>query len=106
MISGPLGRRLRLLARKSCRVGGAARPVPKTLRRPRDDGFRRVLLTVAPDLVELGFVLVLCVGVGFIYWPAALILFGILGVVACERRSAMSAQAALAQTKRVTERVA
>ena len=41
-----------------------------------------------PDLIELGFVLVLCVGVGFIFWPAALILFGVLGVVACERRSA------------------
>ena len=41
-----------------------------------------------PDLIELGFVLVLCTGVGFVFWPAALMLFGVLGVVACERRSA------------------
>lgn len=42
-----------------------------------------------PDLIELFFVFILCTGVGFVFWPAALILFGVLGVVACERRSAL-----------------
>ena len=49
---------------------------------------RAAWVRAVPDLVELGFVLVLCVGVGFVFWPAALMLFGVLGVVACERRSA------------------
>ena len=37
------------------------------------------------DLVEVGFVLVLLVGVWLVYPPAALILAGLSGVVVCER---------------------
>lgn len=38
-------------------------------------------------LVEVLFAAVLVAGVAFIYWPAALILGGALGVLACERAS-------------------
>lgn len=58
-----------------------------------------------PDLVELGFVLILCTGVGFVFWPAALVLFGLLGVVACERRS-VSVQAGSRPVNGRSERVA
>lgn len=54
---------------------------------------RAGLSRAVPDLVELGFVLILVTGVGAIFWPAALILFGLLGVVACERRSAVRVKA-------------
>jgi hypothetical protein len=40
------------------------------------------------DVLELGFVLVLLAGVALVSVPAALVLGGVLGVVACERRSA------------------
>lgn len=36
-------------------------------------------------LLEVLFAATLVAGVAFIYWPAALILAGVLGVVACER---------------------
>lgn len=39
------------------------------------------LITIA----ELLFVVIGLIGVAAIFWPAALILAGILGVVACER---------------------
>lgn len=39
-------------------------------------------------LLEILFALVLVTGVAFVYWPAGLILAGVLGVVACERASA------------------
>lgn len=48
-------------------------------RKPRDLSW---LLT----LLEVVFALVLCAGVWQIYHPAALILAGVLGVFACERR--------------------
>lgn len=35
--------------------------------------------------VEVVFAAVLVAGVGFVFWPAALILAGLLGIVACER---------------------
>lgn len=38
-------------------------------------------------LLEIAFAAVLVAGVAVIYWPAALILAGLLGVVACERAS-------------------
>jgi hypothetical protein len=66
---------------------------------------RVVWLRAVPDLVEFGFVLVLCVGVGFVFWPAALMLFGVLGVVACERRS-VSVQAGSKPVSGRSERVA
>jgi hypothetical protein len=40
-----------------------------------------------PNVLEVLFVMLGLVGVGAIYWPAALILGGVLGVVACERSS-------------------
>lgn len=40
------------------------------------------------DLVEAAFVLVFLVGVGLVFLPAALIVGGLLGVLACERASA------------------
>lgn len=39
-------------------------------------------------LLEVLFAAVLVTGVAFIYWPAALILAGVLGIWACEKRSA------------------
>ena len=42
----------------------------------------RVLL-----LLEVFFAGLLVAGVAFMYWPAALVLAGVLGVVACERAS-------------------
>lgn len=38
-------------------------------------------------LLEILFAGVLVAGVAFVYWPAALILCGLLGIVACERAS-------------------
>lgn len=43
--------------------------------------------TVLLLLLEVVFAAVLVAGVAFIYWPAALILAGLLGIVACERAS-------------------
>jgi hypothetical protein len=40
-----------------------------------------------PNVLEIGFVGVGLAGIGAIFWPAALILCGILGVLACERSS-------------------
>lgn len=76
--------RLRLMAAKSRRLK-SVRPPTRTV---PPSPFRQALSRAAPDLVELGFVLILVIGVGAIFWPAALILFGGLGVIACERRSA------------------
>lgn len=36
-------------------------------------------------ILEALFVAAVPVGVGFIYWPAGLIVAGVLGVLACER---------------------
>jgi hypothetical protein len=66
------------------------------------------------ELLELTFVALLVAGVAFVYWPAALILAGVLGVVACERRSALTKDAArsaemktrLEQVKAESDRVA
>lgn len=38
-------------------------------------------------LVEVLFAAVLVAGVAFVYWPAAMILAGLLGIWACEKRS-------------------
>ena len=43
-------------------------------------------------LAEIVFVLIALTGVAFIYWPGALILGGVLGVLAVERLSATSAR--------------
>lgn len=40
-----------------------------------------------PNVLEVLFVCTGLVGVAAIYWPAALILGGVLGVVGCERSS-------------------
>lgn len=40
-------------------------------------------------ILEILFAAVFVAGVAFIYWPAALIVAGVLGVVACERASAV-----------------
>jgi hypothetical protein len=45
------------------------------------------------DLLEVGFVLVLLAGVALWSVPAALVLGGALGVLACERRSAARVRA-------------
>ncbi len=37
--------------------------------------------------LEVFFALVLVAGVAFVYWPAALILAGVLGIVACEKHT-------------------
>lgn len=39
-------------------------------------------------IIEVVFACVLLAGVAAIYWPAALILAGILGILACERADA------------------
>lgn len=39
-------------------------------------------------LAELGCVLLLCAGIGVIFWPAALIVAGIAGIVTAEKASA------------------
>ncbi|HEY9375279.1 hypothetical protein [Streptomyces sp.] len=39
------------------------------------------------DLAELAFVVVFLAGVALVWPPAALMVGGVLGVVACERRS-------------------
>lgn len=39
------------------------------------------------DLLEALFLATLATGVGFIYWPAALIVAGVLGMAACEWKS-------------------
>lgn len=39
-------------------------------------------------ILEVAFVLCGLAGVWFVFWPAALILVGVLGVLACERASA------------------
>ena len=44
------------------------------------------------DLPEVGFILLLLAGVALVYLPAALILAGALGVVACERASSRREQ--------------
>lgn len=50
-------------------------------------------------LLEVVFAAVLVAGVAAIYWPAALILAGILGVVACERASAVATARRAARAK-------
>lgn len=45
-----------------------------------------------PNVLEVLFVSVGLVGVAAVYWPAALILGGVLGVVACERSSQRRAE--------------
>lgn len=45
-----------------------------------------------PNVLEVLLVGVGLVGVGAIYWPAALILGSVLGVVACERSSQRRAE--------------
>jgi hypothetical protein len=47
-----------------------------------------------PNVLEVLFVCAGLVGVAAIYWPAALILGAVLGVVACERSSQRRAQGA------------
>lgn len=42
-----------------------------------------MLLLIFEVLFAASFV----AGVGFIYWPAALLVAGVLGVIACERAS-------------------
>lgn len=42
--------------------------------------------------LEVLFAAAIVAGVAFIYWPAALILGGVLGVLACERASAGGAR--------------
>lgn len=55
-------------------------------------------------LVEALFVLMVCAGVAVVYWPAALILGGVLGVWACERESARrTAARSAAQLPRIRE---
>jgi hypothetical protein len=36
-------------------------------------------------ILEVVFAAVLVAGVAFTYWPAALVLAGVLGILACER---------------------
>lgn len=48
------------------------------------------------DVAEVCFVLLLVAGVAFIYWPAAMILAGVLGIVACERGSTVDAKPSIA----------
>lgn len=45
------------------------------------------------ELLEVGFVLVFLAGVALCSVPAALVLAGVLGVLACERRSVARARA-------------
>lgn len=95
-----------MVPRKDRQLRAAQPPqAPKPLRQI-NPAFRTALRKATPDLIELGFVLVLVTGVGAIFWPAALILFGVLGVVACERRSALAARAGRAETQRAPERAA
>lgn len=49
------------------------------------------------ELLEVLFVLAGLVGVAAVFWPAALILAGILGVVACERHAQTRIDAAKAK---------
>lgn len=42
-------------------------------------------------IVELLFAALMVTGVAFVYWPAAMILAGVLGVWACERAAARRA---------------
>jgi hypothetical protein len=46
------------------------------------------------DLAELAFVVVFLAGVALVFPPAALMIGGVLGVVACERRSSARRPAA------------
>jgi hypothetical protein len=55
-------------------------------------------------LVEVLFALTALVGVWFVFWPAALILGGVLGVVACERAASRQQVASVTPINR--ERVA
>lgn len=47
-----------------------------------------------PNVLEVIFVATGLAGIGAIFWPAALILCGILGVVACERSAQRAADRA------------
>lgn len=102
----PAAARLRLMFRKDRHLRAVQPPRPPKSPRQINPAFRVALRQATPDLIELGFVLVLVTGVGAIFWPAALILFGMLGVVACERRSALTTRAERAQARRATERAA
>lgn len=42
-------------------------------------------------LIEAVFAALMVTGVAFVYWPAAMILAGVLGVWACERAAARQA---------------
>lgn len=57
-----------------------------------------------PNVLEVIFVGTGIVGVAAIFWPAALILTGILGVVACERSAARRVD--MSPIDRYLERVA
>lgn len=57
------------------------------------------------DLLELGFVLLMLGGVALIHLPTTMILGGVLGVFACERRSTVRAQRSKVPEQR-SERVA
>ena len=85
-------RRLKLMARRrpslravQPRSAPTKHPKPPS---PRLVAFQRFLRTAAPDLIEMSFVIIGDIGVAAFSWPAALIVFGTLGVIACERRSA------------------
>jgi hypothetical protein len=52
-----------------------------------------------PNVLEVLFVGAGLVGVGAVYWPAALILGAVLGVVACERSSQRRAEDSVASRR-------
>jgi hypothetical protein len=54
----------------------------------------RVVLTGLLTLLELVFIALIGAGVWFIYWPAALIVVGVAGALACEWHSAQARKAA------------
>lgn len=51
-------------------------------------------------LLEVLFAACVVGGVAVVYWPAALILGGVLGIVACERHAARRDAARLAESRR------
>ncbi|GAA2092364.1 hypothetical protein [Actinomadura alba] len=57
------------------------------------------------DLLELGFVVVFLAGVALWWPPAALMLGGVLGVMACERRSGPRRTAVAADDGRPARRL-
>ena len=66
------------------------------LKRARD-----LLVARLSTVVEVGFVLLLVAGVALMHVPVAMILGGVLGVVACERASSRGAQRSMADVARL-----